>query len=160
MRRSLTLLATVAILIGLVAGPAAADKPTHVSDTLGEWVNGFLGLDDPCNEGESLGGYNIVLEGRIHEGHAKNFVGILKGSGTTDNGGYVMSGSPDHVMVKYGPDGGIYIEGFSDTWYSPETGDRFRMTSMFMEKDGKFASISSGPGAWAVHQRLLLNRPY
>ena len=132
MRRSLTLLATVAILIGLVAAPAAADKPTYVEFPID--VDDFLGLDDPCNEGESLGGYDIVLKGREHY-HAKSLVAIVKGFGTTDNGGYVLSGSPDHVTFRW--DGSMYIEGFSDTWYSPATGDKFRMVATFVEKDGE-----------------------
>ena len=132
MRRLFTVLATVAILTGLGASPAAADKPTDVSFSVE--VDDFLGLDDPCNEGESLGHYNIVLEGREHV-HAKSLVGLVKGSGTTDNGGYVLSGSPDHVTFRW--DGSMYIEGFSDTWYSPETGDKFRMTAIFVEKDGE-----------------------
>lgn len=132
MRRLFTVLATVAILTGLGVSPAAADKPTVMSFSVE--VDDFFGLDDPCNEGESLGGYNIVLEAREHV-HAKSLVAIVKGSGTTDEGGYVLSGSPEHVTFRW--DGSMYIQGFSDTWYSAETGDKFRMTARFVEKDGE-----------------------
>jgi len=129
MRRSLTLLATVAILIGLVAAPAAADKPTH-------WRmpdSGTFGWDDvdPCT-GEAMR-IDVYLEIREHQGHKNNLTGIAKGYGTTSSG-YVLSGSPDHLMIR--DDGAFVVSVFNDRWRNPETGAKMHMHSVFVLKDG------------------------
>ncbi len=139
MRRSLTLLATVAILIGLVAAPAAADKPTKMT-----WELYFdestppgqgLPLNDPCT-GESMEFFDIVLEIREHQGHKDGLVGIAKGYGVTGSG-YVLSGSPDHLRIKGNPDdGGFVVSGFNDSWRNPDTGAKMHMQSLFIMKDG------------------------
>ena len=136
MRRSLTLLATVAILIGLVAAPAAADKPVEYTlDLYFDADNPGLPLDDPCT-GESMGYIDVELVVREHQGHPNNFGGIAKGYGTTGSG-YVLSGSPDHLMIKGDPaDPEFVSSGFSDMWTNPETGDKMHMHSVFILKNG------------------------
>ena len=66
MRRTLTLLVTVVILIGLVAAPAAADKPTEWRlDLYFDADNPGLPLNDPCT-GESMGYIDVYLIIRDH----------------------------------------------------------------------------------------------
>jgi hypothetical protein len=136
MRRSLTLLATVAILIGLVAAPAAADKPVEYTlDLYFDADNPGLPLNDPCT-GESMEFYDIVLVIREHQGHKDGVVGIAKGYGVTGSG-YVLSGSPDHLRIKGDPDdGGFVVTGFNDSWRNPDTGAKMHMQSVFIMKDG------------------------
>ena len=136
MRRSLTLLATVAILIGLVAAPAAADKPVEYTlDLYFDADNPGLPLNDPCT-GESMEFYDIVLVIREHQGHKDGWNGIAEGYGVTGSG-YVLSGSPDHTVVKGNPeDGGFVVSGFNDSWRNPDTGAKMHMQSVFIMKDG------------------------
>ena len=135
MRKSLTLLATVAILIGLVAAPAAADRPAEFTDHFYlDASNSFLPLNDPCT-GESMEFFDITLEVREHQ-HKDGVIWSVKGYGVTGSG-YVLSGSPDHGVVKGNPeDGGFVVAGFSDMWTNPETGDKMHMRSVFIMKDG------------------------
>ena len=136
MRRSLTLLATVAILIGLVAAPAAADKPTEFTMELYfEGENSPLPLNDPCT-GESMGFYDIELVIREHQGHKDSVVGIAKGYGVTGSG-YVLSGSPDHLLIQGDPSSPDFVvSGFNDSWRNPETGAKMHMQSLFIMRDG------------------------
>ena len=136
MRRSLTLLTTVAILFGLVAAPAAADKPTEYTIELYfDADNPGLPLNDPCT-GESMEFYDIVLEVREHMGHKDGMVGIAKGYGVTGSG-YVLSGSPDHLRIKGNPDeDGFVVSGFNDSWRNPETGAKMHMQSVFILRNG------------------------
>ena len=136
MRRVLTLLATIAILIGLVAAPAAADKPVESTQILHfDETNSPLPLNDPCT-GESMDYFDIVLVTRLHEGHPNNIVGITKGYGTTGSG-YVLSGSPDHFTLRGDPFVPDFVAaGFSDMWTNPVNGDKMHMHSVFVMKDG------------------------
>jgi hypothetical protein len=136
MRRALTLLATVAILIGLVAAPASADKPTEYRwDLYFDADNPGLPLNDPCT-GLDMGYIDVYLIIREHQGHKNNLIAITKGYGTTGSG-YELSGSPDHVMIKgdlANPD--LVVSGFSDMWTNPENGNKMHMKSVFVLKKG------------------------
>ncbi len=136
MRRTLTLLATVAILIGLVAAPASADTPTEYTIELYfEEGSSPLPLNDPCT-GESMEYFDILLVITEHQGHSNNLAGIAKGYGTTGSG-YVLSGSPDHLMIKGDlADPELVASTFSDMWTNPETGDKMHMQSVLVLKDG------------------------
>jgi hypothetical protein len=135
MRRALTLLATVAILIGLVAAPASADKPTEYRlDLYFDADNPGLPLNDPCT-GLDMGYIDVYLIIREHQGHKNNQTGIAKGYGETGSG-YVLSGSPDHLMIKGDPASpDLVVSGFSDMWTNPN-GDKMHMKSVFILKDG------------------------
>jgi hypothetical protein len=135
MRRTLTLLATVSILIGLIAAPASADKPAEFRvDFTVNAGNPVLPLNDPCT-GLDMGYMDIYLIIREHQGHKKNLTGIVKGYGVTGSG-YVLSGSPDHLMIKGDPEtDGLVVSGFNDMWTNPN-GDKMQMRAIFVMKDG------------------------
>jgi len=137
MRRSLTLLATVGLLIGLVAAPATADKPAEFTvDLYFDADNPGLPLNDPCT-GESMEFFDITLVVREHQGHKDGFNWIVKGYGITGSG-YELSGSPDHGVVKGNPDEeGFVVAGFNDSWKNPDTGAKMHMQSVFHMKDGE-----------------------
>ena len=139
MRRTLTLLATVSILIGLIAAPASADKPTEFTVDFIFGEGGIepspLPLNDPCT-GEDMKWFNVHLVIREHQGHRNNLTGIAKGYGTTGSG-YVLSGSPDHLMIKGDPaNPDLVVSGFSDMWTNPENGNKMHMKSVFVLKKG------------------------
>ncbi len=130
------LLATVAILIGLVAAPAAADKPAEFEVRyLFEGESSPLPLNDPCT-GLDMGYIDVLLVVREHQGHRNNLIANVKGYGTTGSG-YVLSGSPDHLTIKGDPtDPELVVSVFSDMWNNPETGDKMHMHSVFILKNG------------------------
>ena len=130
MRRSLTLLATVAILIGLVAAPAAADKPTKYRIP----PVGFIEWDDvdACT-GEAMQ-VKVYLDVSEHI-HGNNVTGIAKGFGTTSTG-YVLSGSPNPLMIKGDWENIEFLMSvFTDIWTKPN-GDKMRVHSTFVLKGG------------------------
>jgi hypothetical protein len=121
------------VLIGLVAGPAAADPPTEFTlDLYFDETNSPLPLTDPCT-GESMGYFDLELVVRAHLGHPNNTVVGAKGYGTTGSG-YVLSGGPDHRVEWDG--GASFASTFSDMWTNPETGDKMHMRSVWVVKDG------------------------
>jgi hypothetical protein len=127
MRKSLTLLAAVAILIGLVAAPAAADQPTDPTEfTLDFAWDG----PDACT-GEIIH-FETHLEIREHQGHENNLTGIAHATGSTDNG-YVLKGVQPVVFAN---DFTLFATTFSDMWTNPETGDKMHETLVFVEKNG------------------------
>ncbi|MEN8238553.1 MAG: hypothetical protein ABFR53_05050 [Actinomycetota bacterium] len=93
--------------------------------------------------------FDILLVVTEHQGHSNNLAGIAKGYGTTGSG-YVLSGSPDTLMIKGDPaDPELVVSTFNDMWTNPETGDKFRMQLVFVLKDGvvqvdKFSSTCVG----------------
>jgi hypothetical protein len=134
MRRSLTLLATVAILMGLVAAPASADKPTEFTVELQfPRDNPDFLVNDPCTGKDMVVDVQLVI--REHQGHKNNLVAHIKGYGTTSSG-YVLSGSPEHLMVKGDPaNPDLVVSGFSDMWTNPN-GDKMHMKSVFILRNG------------------------
>jgi hypothetical protein len=125
MRRSLTLLATVAILMGLVAAPAVAEKPVEFSFDV-SWVD-----VDPCT-GDPMD-IDVHLEIREHQTHNNNLTGLAKATGTTSSG-YVLSGSPEHLMIR--DSGAFVVSVFSDRWKNPDTGAKMHAQGVFVLKDG------------------------
>ena len=119
MRRSLTLLATVMVLVGLMAAPAAADKPTVV----GPFTDVFTDAD-PCNGVLQEITLNITLF--EHQSHENNFVGRSVLTGTTD-AGYVMTGHHETFVANKT---GVRTN-FKDVWRNPDTGDKFQATGSF-----------------------------
>lgn len=118
MRRSLMLLATVMVLIGLVAAPAAADQP--VQD--GPFQEVFVDVD-PCTGGLMEVTLNFTFFG--HPGHNNNFVGRVVTTGSTDSG-YVVKGHESFVQNNNG-----VRRGFKAMGRNPETGDKMQVTSRF-----------------------------
>ena len=119
MRRSLMLLAAVMVLIGLVAAPAAADKPVQ----LGPFQEVFVDVD-PCT-GELM---EVTLNFTFfeHSGHNNNFVGLVVTTGSTDSG-YVLTGHNELlVQNKNGVSYGRKYVG-----RNPETGDMMQATAKF-----------------------------
>ncbi|MEN8041580.1 MAG: hypothetical protein ABFR95_08775 [Actinomycetota bacterium] len=136
MRRSLTLLATIAILVGLVAAPAAADQPVEYSIEL-EFPadNPFFPVTDPCTGDDMI--FYITLNIREHQGHGNMLTGIAKAYAYTSTG-YELSGDPDHLMIKGDPaDPDLVVSGFNDSWRNPDTGAKMHMQSVFILKDGE-----------------------
>lgn len=120
MRRSLTLLATVMVLVGLVAAPAAADKPT----VLGPFTNEFSDFD-PCT-GEEM---DIELTFTVfeHQGHNNNFVVRLGERTGETSAGYILVGGHDGFRANTGGEFGS----FKDVWRNPENGDKIQATGRF-----------------------------
>ena len=129
MRRTLTLLATVAILIGLVAAPAAADKPIPITFTFTEGV-----LDvNPCT-GAEIELY-LTFEGYEHGhlddpftqddfAHQNNYVrgGAFTSGYTSD--GYVLDHGREHWMINDNHKNRTLIVTFHNMWSNGE-GSKF-----------------------------------
>jgi hypothetical protein len=136
MERTLTLLATVAILIGLVAAPAAADKPTEQIVTINSEEEGFE-VWDACT-GERM--YDtIVWTAATHE-HRNNIVEVGKVTGYTystagdqSTRGSIMSKSPDITMVN--SNGEVLMSVYNKKWHNPDTGDTMRTSRVIVIKD-------------------------
>ena len=119
MRRSFTLLATVMILVGLMAAPAAADKPTE-SPYLDEFTD-----VDPCTGLEM----DVTVMGTFfdHVGHNNNFVGRIGERTGFTSAGYVLVGGHDNFRAKeHGVSGS-----FKDVWRNPDSGDKMQATGKF-----------------------------
>jgi hypothetical protein len=118
MRRSLMLLATVMVLVGLMAAPAAADKPTQI----GPFQDVFVDAD-PCNGTLQEITLNITL---FEHQHKNNFVGRSVLTGSTD-AGYILTGHHEtFVQNKNGE-----RVNFKDMWRNPVTGDKMHATGSF-----------------------------
>jgi glycerol kinase len=135
MRRPLTLLATVAILIGLVAAPAAADKPTEQTVTINSEDEGFE-IWDPCT-GEPMHD-EIVWTAATHE-HINNIVETAKVTGYTYTytgvgdeivAGYIMSPSSDTTVINSGSD--VLMSVYNKRWSNPTTGDRMHTSRVIV----------------------------
>jgi hypothetical protein len=115
----LTLLATVMVLMGLIAAPAAADEPAEI----GPITNGpFSGFNDPCTGDPML--VTITFTVFAHEGHNNNYVERLgERTGSTD-GGYVLIGGHDNFRANKN---GLSA-GFKDVWRNPDSGDKMQAT--------------------------------
>ena len=118
MRRSLTLLATVAILIGLVAAPAAADRPTEFP-----YLDEFKDFD-PCT-GLPM---DVTLEGTrfVHE-HKNNLVDRLGERTGSTSSGYVLIGGHDNLRITKN---GVFVS-FKEVWRNPDNGDKMQTTMRF-----------------------------
>jgi hypothetical protein len=132
MRRLLTLLATVMVLMGLIAAPAAADKPF----VDGPFTAGPFTDIDPCT-GDPME-VTITFTVFVHEGHNNNFV-IRFGdrSGSTDTG-YVLLGGHDNFRE----DNNGVSASFKDVWRNSENGDKMQATGRLREV-GSSAVIDS-----------------
>ena len=111
-----TALATIAILIGLVAAPAVADPPT----TVASFTNVYPGAD-PCNGDTQV--FTLNGTATAHIGHNNNFVGRSFMTGTTD-AGYIMT---IHHETYVANKGGKRSH-FKDVWRNPETGDKMEVS--------------------------------
>ncbi|MEA2058759.1 MAG: hypothetical protein U9O63_08560 [Actinomycetota bacterium] len=119
MHRRLAILATVTVLIGLVAAPAAADNPS----AFGPFTFPIDGVD-PCTGSP----HQITLEFVVfaHEGHKNNFVERLEMSGSTDSG-YVLVGGHNNFVAN----NNVVTSGFKEVWSNPETGAKYQATGKF-----------------------------
>lgn len=128
MRRTLMLAAAAAMLIGLLAAPAAADRPAE----FGPFTNGPFPEIDPCTGGDMYVTINFTVF--VHEGHKNNFV-IRFGerSGSTDTGYVLIGGHENGRDNKNGESGS-----FKDVWRNPDTGDK-------MQASGKFRIVGNSP---------------
>ena len=117
MRRLLTLLVTVVVLIGLMAAPAAADQPT----VFGPFTDGPFPDTDPCTGLEMFVTINLTFYDHI--GHGNNFVGRADKTGTTSSG-YVMVGGHDNFQAN----NNVVIGSFKDVWRDPVDGTKIQAT--------------------------------
>lgn len=123
MRRALILLATAMILIGLIAAPAAADRPTEI----GPITNGPFPDIDPCTGDPMMVTINFTVF--VHEGHKSNFVVRLgERSGSTDTG-YVLIGGHDNGRENKNGESGS----FKDVWRNPDNGDKMQAAGRFRD---------------------------
>lgn len=118
MRRRLTLLLSVVLLLGLMAAPAAADPPVVFS-----FPDGFTGVD-PCTGNDHEGTLEVTIY--LHEGHDGDgsFRGRVDLTGTTDSG-YVLIDN-DFVFGENAE--GLFREQFEEIWYNAENGDMYRFS--------------------------------
>jgi hypothetical protein len=119
MHRRLTLLMTVVLLIGLMAAPAAADKPAII----GPFADGFVGTD-PCTGLEHVG--TLELTFYVHGGHPNNFGGRVELTGTTDSG-YVMIGGSNVFQEN----DNVFVSSFNEIWRNPDSGAMYEASSVF-----------------------------
>ena len=124
MRKPLTLLATVAVLIGLVAAPAAADQPRTQEQT-------YLDDDawDPC-AGEVMV-ETIRVVSAVHE-HKNNIVETAKVTGSTSSG-YELLRSPDIVVER----ADFIMTTYNKRWINTENGDRMHTSRVIVIKFGE-----------------------
>ena len=130
------LVAAWIVFVVCAAAPAAADKPAEESIYL-EFPadNPFFPVTDPCTGDDMT--FFITLEIREHQGHRNNLTGIAHAYADTDTG-YVLSGDPDHIMIKGDPsDPELVVSVFNDSWRNPDTGAKMHMQSVFILKDGE-----------------------
>jgi hypothetical protein len=139
MRRTLTLLAAVAVLIGLVAAPAAADQPrtqelTYVDDDA--W--------DPC-AGEVME-ETIHVVSAMHE-HKNNIVETAKVTGFTSSG-YELLSSPDIVVER----ADFVMTTYNKRWINTENGDRMHTSRVIVVKidESGFDVKVWTPRAWCT----------
>lgn len=139
MRRSLTLLATIAILIGLVAAPAAADEPSTQVKT-------YVDPDawDPCN-GESMV-ETIDVVSAVHK-HKNNIIETAKATGSTSNG-YELLRSPDIVVER----ADFIMTTYNKRWINTTSGDRMHTSRVVVIKiDGSDWDFKVwSPRAWCT----------
>ena len=109
MRRSLTVLAAVAVLVGVMAVPAAADKPV-VFET-GEFTVTDI---DPCTGLLHDLTFNVTIYDHFHK---NNIVTKIDKVGTTDSG-YVLIGGSHHMVER----ADFFMMNYKDVWRNPDTG--------------------------------------
>lgn len=117
MPRRITFLAVVALLIGVMAAPASADRPT----VFGPFTNTFTDVD-PCTG--LLQAVTVTITFNDHEDHNNNFVGRAETTGTTD-AGYVMIGGHDQFVAN---ENGVRGS-FKDVWRNADSGDKMQASS-------------------------------
>ena len=115
MRRSLTVLAVVSAVLGLMAAPAMADRP--VVETEEVTFGGF----NPCTEQDNE--LTVIYETRIHD-HGHNSVVTSKTTGTSDDG-FVLKGVEREIDSEIVEGTGIFHFSFKDVWRSPTTGEAY-----------------------------------
>ena len=143
MRRTLTLLATVAILIGLVAAPAAADKPIpigfdepvlDVNPCTGEEIDLYLtfqGYEHGHLVDDAL--WHLFLDVLVHEDnfvHQNNYVrsGAFTSGHTSD--GYFLDHGREHWMINDNHKNRKLVVTFHSTW-SNEAGSKFAVNGVW-----------------------------
>ena len=116
------------VLVGLMAAPAAADKPAE----FGPFTDGPFQDFDPCTGLEM--DVEITFTVFAHEGHNNNFV-IRFGERTGEtSSGYVLVGGHDNFRANTGGEFGS----FKDVWRNPENGDT-------MQAAGRFRMVGNAP---------------
>ena len=121
MRRSLTLLATIAVLIGVMAAPAAADKPVNFQPppSVFDALNPCTGLEHKVT---------IHFDVYEHQGDHPNggFVGRAVRTGSTSDG-YVMERGREIQMAN----GNVFVNTFKDLWRNDD-GSKFIAQGAFV----------------------------
>ena len=126
MRRTVILALAAMTMIGLLAAPAGAGKPTELgpfSDTFPE--------TDPCTGGPME--VTLVEMVYLHDDHKNNFVVRVQRSGTTDVGYEMLNGQDKFIANKGGE-----RANFKDVWRNPETGQK-------MQASGAFRMVGNSP---------------
>jgi len=122
MRRIVTFVAVIAMTLGMIAAPAAADGEFTFTDSeTFEDVN-------PCS-GETIS-ITINFLVQVHEHPDDVFVRVRR-TGTTSDG-FIMA----HGFETFSAVDGVAQGQFDDPWNNPETGDKFVAQGRFLEVDG------------------------
>lgn len=118
--RSITRLLVAAVLIGLIATPAAADVPT----VDGPYTDVF-GDIDPCTGTEHEITFTVTFFDHLGHNNSLIFRDINR-SGSTDSG-YVLTGGQLHVVAN--PNASLF--NFIDVWRNPDTGSKMQARGTF-----------------------------
>ena len=120
------------VLVGLMAAPAAADKPAE----FGPFTDGPFQGFDPCTGLEM--DVEITFTVFVHEGHNNNFVNRFGERTGETSSGYVLVGGHD----DYRDNNNGASASFKDVWRNPENGNKLQATGR-LRMVGNSAGIDS-----------------
>jgi len=123
MRRLLTVLATVAMMMGVLAVPAVADEAEVFTDTV------TFEAGNPCSGELHIVTINFLIS--VHD-HEDEVLVRLRRTGETSDG-FIM----EHGKETISEGGGVFSAQFRDPWNNPDTGEKFEAAGRFLEVDGE-----------------------
>lgn len=125
MRRVVTLVAVVLVMVGVMAVPAAADGEFTFRDSFTfEDIN-------PCSGELQTVTINVLVQ--VHE-HPDDLFIRARRTGYTSTG-FVMA----HGWERFTISDGTITSHFEDPWNNPETGEKFGVAGRWSEVDGVLA---------------------
>ena len=135
MRRSLIILAAAAVLLGVMAVPAAADKP--VVTVIPEFTVTDI---DPCTGLFHELTFNVTIYDHVHKNNA---VTKIDKEGTTDSG-YVLVGGSHRIVGN----NNVFTINYKDVWRNPDTGAK-------MDAIGKVRFAGNSPVVESFELRCI-----
>ena len=124
MRRALVLIGAIAMLVGVMALPAAADDPEVFNDSFS------FDAPNPCTG--LIHTVTIDLLISIHDHGADGQFFRAQRTGHTSDG-YVMTSGRERISYV----NGVFDAFFRDRWHNPSNGQGFEAAGRFLEVDGE-----------------------